>query len=600
MRSPEEMKIIEIDITNACIHKCSNCTRMCGHHKKPYFMTWETFKRAVDSLEGFEGGVGMMGGEPTLHPEFERFANYLNSKYEDEKEYNYFIQPTSHFMRDRKLEERNLTYTYREKNGIGQRIKGPVLFSSLASNYHKYYEVIQDVFRYQGINDHSVACYHQPMLVSRKDLNIKDNEWFELRDRCWVQNTWSASITPKGCFFCEIAGALDMLFDGPGGWPIEKGWWKRKPEDFKDQLHWCELCGAALNTKSRDANEGIDDVSPTLYKMLEKIDSPKLKRQQYIHLYTENDAKKVENGDNRKFQYHDNNMNRLAQNNKMIYPDAFQGIIIANQYDTAEDIINCASYNREQFDKLIVFVGNEILFEVEERLKEKNIKVCQLEAFWGENINRANEYFEQMTYNVLFTSGVRFDKEFSSVMSQYAINPGTFHYLSSQLSTKCRLIRFENTGNKDWVVLFNTAANSLKKVGYDGVKFCKDFDEFRSCWNEKKQVVFDDNMLCGRKLVNSLEYEKECRYVVFGTGTYGEKAYQSIQKLNSEVVFFCDTNEEKQGKKLHGIDILSPGELRNRRRNFDKVVIAALAYNDIRKEIINNGLSDLDIIAPIF
>ena len=52
MKSPQDMRIIQIDITNACFHRCSNCTRFCGHHKKPFFMDFETFKRAVDSFEG--------------------------------------------------------------------------------------------------------------------------------------------------------------------------------------------------------------------------------------------------------------------------------------------------------------------------------------------------------------------------------------------------------------------------------------------------------------------------------------------------------------------------------------------------------------------
>ena len=80
MKSPKDMRVIQIDITNACPHRCSNCTRFCGHHEKSFFMDFDTFKRAVDSMEGFVGIVGMMGGEPTLHPEFERFARYLDSK----------------------------------------------------------------------------------------------------------------------------------------------------------------------------------------------------------------------------------------------------------------------------------------------------------------------------------------------------------------------------------------------------------------------------------------------------------------------------------------------------------------------------------------
>lgn len=37
MRSPADMQIIQIDITNACNQRCSNCTRFCGNHKKPLF-----------------------------------------------------------------------------------------------------------------------------------------------------------------------------------------------------------------------------------------------------------------------------------------------------------------------------------------------------------------------------------------------------------------------------------------------------------------------------------------------------------------------------------------------------------------------------------
>lgn len=57
MRLPQDMQIVLIDITNACTKRCSNCTRFCGNHKKPFFMDFETFIRAVDSMEGFPGHV---------------------------------------------------------------------------------------------------------------------------------------------------------------------------------------------------------------------------------------------------------------------------------------------------------------------------------------------------------------------------------------------------------------------------------------------------------------------------------------------------------------------------------------------------------------
>jgi len=40
MRSLVDMDTIQIEITNACprLYKCSNCTRMGQHMKKPFFM----------------------------------------------------------------------------------------------------------------------------------------------------------------------------------------------------------------------------------------------------------------------------------------------------------------------------------------------------------------------------------------------------------------------------------------------------------------------------------------------------------------------------------------------------------------------------------
>ena len=61
MRPLREMTVIQIEVTNACSLKCANCTRHVGHHRKPFFMDLDFIEKAIDSLEGFEGRIGMMG-----------------------------------------------------------------------------------------------------------------------------------------------------------------------------------------------------------------------------------------------------------------------------------------------------------------------------------------------------------------------------------------------------------------------------------------------------------------------------------------------------------------------------------------------------------
>lgn len=230
-------------------------------------MDFETFKAAVDSLKGFRGIVGIMGGEPTIHPEFRRFMEYYRKNVGYDEFSTTLHEPTADFMRHVLANGYHVDYS----NHRG-------LWTSVTPRYYEHFELIQDTFGYQLLNDHSHTSMHQTHMVTRKELGIPDSEWFKLRDKCWVQNLWSASITPKGAFFCEIAAAMDATLGGPGGWPIEPGWWQRKPEDFGDQLEWCEMCSACLPMPSRDANDETDDVSPVWEAKLREINSPKLRK----------------------------------------------------------------------------------------------------------------------------------------------------------------------------------------------------------------------------------------------------------------------------------------------------------------------------------
>lgn len=282
MRSPADMKIVMIDVTNACHHACSNCTRFCGEHPKPFFMEVDFFKKAVDSLVDFPGIVGIIGGEPSLHPHFEEMMDYYASKIPEPRPAAFIGTPTSNF----KDYGRTVRYMRGRKRG---------LFSALGPGYYKNFETIQDVFAYQSLNDHQSVNMHQAILVTRKELGIPDEEWFKLRDNCWIQNIWSATITPKGAFFCEIAASLDMLFDGPGGWPVEPGWWKRKPFEFGEQLNWCESCSVALTMPANSANDECDIVSPVMLERLKKVNGPKIRKNQFVILDTNNyDPKKYE------------------------------------------------------------------------------------------------------------------------------------------------------------------------------------------------------------------------------------------------------------------------------------------------------------------
>jgi len=310
MISPKNMKTIQIELTNACPHSCSNCTRFCGWHEKPFFMDKTTFRKALKSLEGFPGMIGIMGGEPTLHPDFKEMVSMLVDATSD--------CPTKRLI----IPEDDMNY-FRETylSDIGAK-RG--LWSSLGPGYKKHFSLINKAFRYQCINDHKNLGEHQALLLPRKELGIPDDEWAKLRDKCWIQNQWSASITPKGAFFCEVAAALDYLFDGPGGWPIEPGWWLRRPQEFGDQLNWCEYCSACLPVPGKPGQEEVDIISPEIAEKLATRNAPKAKQHRY-EIFTRADYEKFKGQVNTSPQpYLGKEDKRVALDNDSLTPKEIQ------------------------------------------------------------------------------------------------------------------------------------------------------------------------------------------------------------------------------------------------------------------------------------
>ena len=77
MRNLYDINTIHIEVTNACNLECANCTRFVGHHRKTFMIDMDQLRRALSSLEGFKGNIGIMGGEPTLHPKFEEICKIV-------------------------------------------------------------------------------------------------------------------------------------------------------------------------------------------------------------------------------------------------------------------------------------------------------------------------------------------------------------------------------------------------------------------------------------------------------------------------------------------------------------------------------------------
>lgn len=256
MRNIKDMGIILIDITNACNMMCSNCTRFCGHFRKDklYYMTPEYFEKAATTLKeyselGDDKLVGVMGGEPTLHPQFVEICEIF-------------------------------------KKCIPDKNKRGLWSNTLTPQYKKHINVINDTFGKFNLNNHtSHPIKHAPILVASEDFkDVTKENMDKIIEECWVQKYWSATITPKGAYFCEVCACMSTLFDGISGWDIEKepNWWKKELPTYKEQINWaCHKCGCAIPLQPRRSTDETDDVSVSNLKRLQDVSSPKIAKGKY-------------------------------------------------------------------------------------------------------------------------------------------------------------------------------------------------------------------------------------------------------------------------------------------------------------------------------
>ena len=288
MIHPQQTWCIQIDVTNACHLHCSNCTRLLDHAKKRFIMSVECFEKVVEAVKDFpttsapcpQGRrkvVGMIGGEPLMHPKFPELVDIICDKIPDPRHRGLWTSMdwpnTSHPIWGR--------HAPHVRKLLGPQPSGAV---------HKEHNTNGGYLNW-NMHTENLKVHHQPMLVAIKDRVPDEKKRMEMIMDCWVQREWSPSFTNKGFFFCEVAAAFDQVFQGNTGIEPSPDCWKgditfvpdengvpRPQGPYAEQINtWCQRCGACLRMPGRRDKEDTDDVSPTNLIQLEAVNSPRLK-----------------------------------------------------------------------------------------------------------------------------------------------------------------------------------------------------------------------------------------------------------------------------------------------------------------------------------
>lgn len=252
LRSPYDMKIICIDITNKCDLACSNCTRLLENQEAFWEMTPENFRLALRSLEGYPGIIAVIGGNPVMHRNFKEICDIFVEEVPDKMQRGLW---TNNIFKHCDLAKNVFGVFNLNPHGVERGIKS--------------LEPLKDLGWY-----HEEHSFHSPLLTAVKDLFDEEEMWARI-GKCDINHEWSASIVQNNgrirAYFCEVAASFDLARETDHGIEPTPGWWRRNVSEFDDQVkHFCPGCGIPAKLKGHMDFENTDTYSKSNADLAEK------------------------------------------------------------------------------------------------------------------------------------------------------------------------------------------------------------------------------------------------------------------------------------------------------------------------------------------
>ena len=302
LKSPRDRRpvwrggVIQIWVTRACDKACYGCTQGSNLGGKSAMISVDQFATACDSLKDYYGVIGVFGGNPCLHPQFDELCKVMREKIP--------------------FEQRGLW----SNNLIGHGSTARITFNPAVSNLnvHEDQKALHEIMESWPeaapyVKGYKSDSRHSPPFVAMKDVVPDEADRWKLIAECDINKYWSAMVCVfRGqlrAYFCEIAGAQAMLHQHETDYPdlgrlVTSRWWDQPMGVFDEQAKFhCHSCGVPLKgfgglANSVDVKEQVSKTHESIYKLkipergLEVVESlgqlePRLKK---VTDYIENGA----------------------------------------------------------------------------------------------------------------------------------------------------------------------------------------------------------------------------------------------------------------------------------------------------------------------
>lgn len=215
---------IEIDITYECNLKCLGCNRSCTQSPTSESVSLSDIQKFVEesiaSKKEWEL-INILGGEPTLHPDFKLIIEYIHNEYIIQHSPETILQIVSNGYEE---QSRLLCDEMREK------------YKSVRIDYGS--------FKTDRVIDYFSPFNDAPI----DDHNYKDAEFHK---GCWVTSYCGIGLNKDGYYACAVAGGIDRISKADMAITNLEDITVNK---LKDQLNeFCRYCG---NFKAYQENSG--------------------------------------------------------------------------------------------------------------------------------------------------------------------------------------------------------------------------------------------------------------------------------------------------------------------------------------------------------